>query len=65
MRYEQRHDQADFRTTLYWNPFIITEKDNRRILFTVYNNDNTKRWRIIVEGINVEGKLTRMERIVE
>jgi hypothetical protein len=65
MRYEQRHDQEDNRTTLFWNPFIITEKDNRRILFTVYNNDSTKRWRIIVEGINVEGKLTRMERIVE
>lgn len=65
MRYDQRHDQADNRTTLFWNPFIITDKDNRRILFTVYNNDSTKRWRIIVEGVNVEGKLTRMERIVE
>jgi hypothetical protein len=65
MRYDQRHDQADNRTTLFWNPFIITDKDNRRILFTVYNNDITKRWRIIVEGVNVEGKLTRMERIVE
>jgi hypothetical protein len=65
MRYEERHELEDNRTTLFWNPFIITDKDNRRILFTVYNNDSTKRWRIIVEGINVEGKLTRMERIVE
>ncbi|HEY8398531.1 MAG TPA: hypothetical protein VIK80_11375 [Flavihumibacter sp.] len=65
MRYEPSHDQEDHRTTLYWNPFIITDKDNRRFLFTVYNNDTTKRWRIILEGFNVEGKLTRMERIVE
>lgn len=65
MKYDQRHDLADNRTTLFWNPFILTDKDNRRILFTVYNNDITKRWRIVVEGINVEGKLTRMERIVE
>ncbi|KYP16405.1 hypothetical protein [Flavihumibacter sp. CACIAM 22H1] len=65
MRYEQRHDQEDIRSTLFWNPFIITDKDNRRILFTVYNNDSAKRWRIIVEGVNAEGKLTRMERIVE
>lgn len=65
MRYESQHDQEDNRTTIFWNPFIMTDKDNRRILFTVYNNDTTKRWRIILEGVNVEGKLTRMERIVE
>ncbi len=65
MKYDQRHDQEDHRTTLYWNPFIITDKENRRILFTVYNNDSTKKWRIVVEGVNAEGKLTRMERFIE
>lgn len=55
----------DYRPTLYWNPFIITDKRNRRIQLTFYNNDITKRFRVIIEGINVEGKLTRIEKIFQ
>lgn len=62
-------DQAavaeDYRTTLYWNPFVMTDKNSRRIIFSYYNNDVTKKIRIVIEGVNAEGKLTRMERIVE
>lgn len=59
------NDQTDYRTTLYWNPFVITDKQNRRILLTFYNNDITNRIRVVVEGCNVEGKLTRIEKIFE
>lgn len=55
----------DVRTTLYWNPFLLTDKSNRRVFITFYNNDVTKKFRVIVEGLNVEGKLTRIEKIVE
>lgn len=62
-------DQAaaaeDYRTTLYWNPFVMTDKTNRRILFTFYNNDITKKIRVVVEGVNADGKLTRIEKIIE
>ena len=57
------HDQEDVRTTLYWNPFIMTDKNNRRQFFTFYNNDITRKIRVVIEGINAEGKLTRMERV--
>jgi len=56
---------ADYRTTLYWNPYVFTNKQNRRILLTFYNNDITSRIRVVVEGINTEGKLTRIEKIFE
>ncbi|ULQ51552.1 hypothetical protein [Flavihumibacter fluvii] len=62
---ETDRSQEDNRTTLYWNPFLLTEKNNRRIFITFYNNDVTKKFRVIVEGLNVEGKLTRIEKIVE
>lgn len=65
MKYEETHKQPDNRTTLYWNPFIITDKNNRRILYTVYNNDISKRLRVVIEGVNADGKLTRIEKIIE
>ena len=59
------HAEDDLRTTLYWNPFVYTDKDHRRLILTFYNNDITKRMRVVVEGLNVDGKLTRIEKIFE
>ena len=59
------HPSEDYRTTLYWNPFVYTDKDHRRIILSFFNNDITKRFRVVVEGINVEGKLTRIEKVFE
>jgi hypothetical protein len=58
-------DKDDYRTTLYWNPYILTDKNNRKIVLTFFNNDITKRFRVVIEGSNAEGKLTRMEKIFE
>lgn len=63
--YEQATNDVDYRTTLYWNPSVYTNKQNRRILITFYNNDITNRIRVVVEGTNVDGKLTRIEKIFE
>jgi len=59
------NDQEDYRSTLYWNPFVMTHKQNRRILITFYNNDITRKLRVVIEGINMDGKLTRIEKIFE
>jgi len=58
-------DKDDYRTTLYWNPFILTDKTNRKVMLTFFNNDISKRIRVVVEGMNAEGKLTRIEKIFE
>ena len=62
---DQTNQDEDYRPTLYWNPFIITGKGHRRILLTFYNNDITKKFRVIVEGANNEGRLTRIEKFFE
>lgn len=59
------HPTDDVRTTLYWNPFVLTDKTNRRIVFSFYNNDITKKYRVVVEGFNAEGRLTRMEKVFQ
>jgi hypothetical protein len=55
----------DYRKTLYWNPFVITDKVHRRILLSFYNNDITKKMKVIIEGCNEDGKLTRVEKVLQ
>jgi hypothetical protein len=65
--YTQTNDitQPDHRTTLYWNPFILMGNKDRRITIPFYNNDNCKKIKVIIEGINEAGQLTREEKIFE
>ena len=55
----------DFRTTLYWNPFLLMNAQNKRITIPFFNNDSGKRLRVVIEGINEIGQLTREEKIFE
>jgi hypothetical protein len=55
--------QPDLRTTLYWNPNIITNKTTPEQTIKFYNNDITRRFKIVLEGMNADGKLIHMEKI--
>jgi hypothetical protein len=55
----------DVRTTLYWNPQVLIDSSNRKSLIQFYNNDFSTPIRIIVEGINMKGQLTRVEKVIE
>ena len=57
-------DSSDYRKTLYWNPYVVTDKNHRRILLPFYNNDITKKMKVVIEGCNEEGKLTRVEKVL-
>ncbi|MES2005831.1 MAG: hypothetical protein V4450_15040 [Bacteroidota bacterium] len=57
--------EADNRTTLYWNPYIITNKKNPRVRLQFYNNDISKKLMVVLEGVNAEGKMTRVTRLLE
>lgn len=56
---------TDTRTTLYWNPYILTDKKNKSVKFDFYNNDLTTKFRLVLEGVNANGKLARVEKIIE
>ena len=58
-------DVPDYRSTIYWNPFLILDKKTRRIKIPFYNTDNCKKMRVVIEGINKLGQLTREENIFE
>jgi hypothetical protein len=63
--FDQRNDLEDLRSTLYWNPMIITTRENHIMKFTFYNNDITNSFRVIVEGVNKDGQLTHIEKVIE
>lgn len=63
--FNQHNEQPDIRTTLYWNPMVMTTATRRSIVFSFYNNDVTKAFRIVIEGVSKEGLLTHYEQIME
>ena len=63
-RFSERDAYDDVRSTLYWNPFIVLDKTRKHTRLQFYNNDITKHYRLIMEGINGEGKLIHVEKEV-
>ena len=65
--YSSKESRAvpDYRSTLYWNPYIITDKNNRKIKIEYYNNDISKKLLLRIEGFNTEGTLIHLEKIIE
>lgn len=64
-RFDKRNEQRDVRTTLYWNPMLVTNANSRSVKLTFYNNDVTKAFRVIIEGVSKEGLLTHYEEVME
>jgi len=50
--------QRDFRSTIYWRPEIMTDKDGNASL-DYFNADGTGTYRVVIEGIDSWGNLGR------
>ncbi len=61
----QPFNDPDMRTTLYWNPYVFTDPKNHKVRLSFFNNDSSKKLRVIIEGVNADGKLARVEKIIE
>ncbi|MFT4094413.1 MAG: hypothetical protein QM640_12310 [Niabella sp.] len=58
-------DKPDNRLTLSWNPHIFFAKINPVIPVIFYNNEHTKRFKIVAEGITNDGRMLMLEKIIE
>ena len=56
--------QTDNRVTLDWRPNILVNNVNPKIPLTFYNNDRTKNFKIVVEGMMLDGKMLMIEKII-
>ena len=57
--------EADNRATLYWNPYLLTNKKSSRVRIEFYNNDISKKLQIVLEGMNANGRLARVVKYIE
>ncbi|HMU45340.1 MAG TPA: hypothetical protein PKC72_03180 [Chitinophagaceae bacterium] len=56
--------KKDHRITLHWQPDILADGVDTKIPIVFYNNDRTKKFRVIVEGMTSEGKMLFIEKII-
>jgi hypothetical protein len=59
------NEKRDVRTTLYWNPEITTTPLKNKVKLTFYNNDVSKAFRVVIEGMTKDGQLVRLEQIMD
>lgn len=60
-----RTEADDLRSTLLWKPDLIFDGKVTTIRIPFYNNDISKSFRIIMEGMDSNGRITRVEKVVE
>jgi hypothetical protein len=62
---DEANKPNDNRVTLYWNPFVITTTEKNNFDFSFYNNDYAKKIKIVIEGMQKDGKLLHFEKVIE
>ncbi|HEY1871466.1 MAG TPA: hypothetical protein VGG71_10430, partial [Chitinophagaceae bacterium] len=63
--YDEKNEEKDMRSTLYWAPLILTTPGNNTIRLKFFNNDFSQSFRVIVEGMTTDGRLTHIEKVIE
>ncbi len=58
-------EHTDNRITLLWLPYITTDAVTQKLPVTFYNNDFSKKLKVVLEGINDEGKMVHIEKTLE
>ena len=56
--------KADQRITLYWNPSVIVADKNPKIPLVFYNNDRSRQFKVVIEGLTTEGKMLMIEKTI-
>ena len=61
---KKEETKADNRITIDWRPDILSNYINPSIPFSFYNNDRSKRFKVVVEGMTSSGKMICLEKII-
>jgi hypothetical protein len=61
---DAKRTAPDNRSTLYWNPDVYTDSETRSVKLNFFNNDFSKKYKIVLEGFDANGKLLHLEKII-
>ena len=61
---DNKRPALDQRTTIYWQPYIITGKTNHTATISFYTNDISSNLFLVLEGMNEAGKLVYIEKYI-
>lgn len=61
---DAKTELTDNRTTLYWSPDVYTDSETKTIKLRFFNNDFSKKFRVIVEGFDANGRLIHLEKMI-
>ncbi|HEV2831129.1 MAG TPA: hypothetical protein VGW31_04050 [Hanamia sp.] len=59
------NEKKDLRTTLYWNPEVITKPGENKVLLKFFNNDVSGAFRVVIEGMTKDGRLAHEVQVME
>lgn len=59
-----KHKGRDIRTTLFWNPTVYTNVNENCIQVNFFNNDLSRKFKIVLEGIDNKGRLIFFEKTI-
>jgi hypothetical protein len=62
---QQEYATPDLRSTIYWNPRMITDSKNQKVKINFYNNDFSNSFRVVMEGMDNEGKLVYFSKLLQ
>lgn len=60
---EMKSPLSDNRTTLYWNPDVYTDTETKSLKLNFFNNDFSKKFKVVLEGFDAAGKLVHLEKV--
>jgi hypothetical protein len=63
--FSKENEKPDLRTTLYWNPLLMANTKGKKAVVSFFNNDVSKAFRVVIEGVSKEGLLTHYEEVME
>lgn len=63
--FNEENEKKDLRSTLYWNPSVITSPGQSKVTLTFFNNDITNAFRVVIEGMTKDGRLAHVEQTME
>lgn len=59
------YTNEDFRRTLYWKPFIVTDGSTQKVKLSFYNNDISSTFQLVLEGVTSDGRLVHISKLLK